>query len=784
MPESSPPPAEPCPACAAPLDVRGLEPWSPITCPSCRQPIRARRLFPPFTLLRPLGLGGMSRVFEARDSSLGRDLALKILHPNLRRDDRRLRQFEREAHITASISHPNVVKVYTAGRDQDQFYIAMELVDGGSLDDKIRAQGRLPEAWVLDLAEQVALGLKAASDVGLIHRDIKPGNILLSAQGTPKIVDFGLAVFTRDGVDDSEIWATPFYVPPETLHGEPEDFRSDIYALGATLYHALMGKPPFNCENSSLSELKVLKSKPADLKEAFGSLSQETAAVLARSLKRNPSDRYASYDEFLDHLRYARRRLRRGGRGAPWPNRRRHPAAQWAAILAAAALAATGLAKLAANRRPPPSSATLLAEPNAPANPNTSTVSAKFLAARETLCSLDFPNARSQFAALAADPATPQPTRNWAHYNAALAALLAADLPAARQNFAALRSPFPADPPDQEVATFFAKSAATLDRDDPVPPSHASDCPPDSTQAIGLLAAGLKNWHLGDFPSAASFLRAFASSTPPRSAAWVDRYKQLAQPYLDDIKVIDALPPLPLSESSPDEARAQLLRARSLAASLTLPGAAQAAAATRLADLEAALRQSETTLSTQAAAALQAQVAAEFQALAQAETEVAPLGRKLAFDEATAHLRQIKPSTPLAQAAHADLLRWWEDAASFLDSLAHDLATPIDGMVERSPGPFLRGQLSSAPDGLKVKPPSGPESSLPLAACSPASLAALAERLLDRLPDSDQYYRRRELLVAFALQSGLKNYAQLVGRALALEYPPFRARWARLAPGL
>ncbi|MDB6070717.1 MAG: serine/threonine protein kinase active-site signature, partial [Verrucomicrobiales bacterium] len=313
------PSAEPCPACGVLMDVTGLEPWSSVECPACSETVRVRRSFHHFTITREVGLGGMSRVFGARDESLGRDLALKILNPGLSQDDKRLRQFEREAQITASIGHPNVVKVYTAGRDQDYFYIAMELVEGGSLDDRIRKNGRLEEAWVLELAEQVVLGLKAAEDAGLIHRDIKPGNILLSSEGTPKIVDFGLAVFSRDGVHDSEIWATPYYVPPETLHGEPEDFRSDIYALGSTLYHAMMGKPLFASDSNSLSELKALKSKPADMKEAATVLSAETVAMLGHTLRRRPAERYASYDEFLDHLRYARRRLRRGGRGAAWP---------------------------------------------------------------------------------------------------------------------------------------------------------------------------------------------------------------------------------------------------------------------------------------------------------------------------------------------------------------------------------------------------------------------------------------------------------------------------------
>ncbi len=763
------------------MDVTGLQPFAEVICAACEATVRVRATFHHYRLVREVGLGGMSRVFGAKDESLGRDLALKILHPGLSGDDKRLRQFENEARITASISHPNVVKVFTAGRDQGYFYMAMELVEGGSLDDRMRREGRLPEAWVLELAEQIVQGLKAASEAGLIHRDIKPGNILLSAAGTPKIVDFGLAVFARDGVEDAEIWATPFYVPPETLHGEAEDFRSDIYALGSSLYHALMGKPLFGKDTNSLSELKALKAKPADLKEAATVLGPETVALLSRTLKRKPAERYSSYDELLDHLRYARRRVRRGPRGAAWPGRQGLSPVQWTGLAAALALAGWGIFTWSGSRSSSaPEQGGLLTEAD-PSLGNDSTVSAKFLAAREALYAGEFNAAGSQFAALATDSATRQPTASWARYNAGLAALFTGDLPSAGKHFEfiTVAGPFSRSPADQELADFFVAHSGVLASGQPVPAAHLEQCPSDSTRAIGLLAAGLQNWHLGDLTGAITFLRAFGNSTPPRSAAWIDRYKKLAQPYLDDVKILDSLPTLPLTNPTPEEATAQLNRGRSLISGLTMPGAARAAAESRLTEIAAAIESMKEARRLAEAGVNETKATAELAELAKIEDTIAGLGKKLSFAEATAALRQFKPASTTAREAHADRLLWWENADSFLDVLTHDVLTPVEGTLAPLTGPALRGPITSNATGLRIKPAGAPEVNLPLTAFTPASLAALAERLLDRTADSDEYYRRRELLVCFASQSGLETYAKIAGRELARENPAFRARWLR-----
>ncbi|MEM7476098.1 MAG: protein kinase, partial [Planctomycetota bacterium] len=156
-----------CPVCAASLDVAGHGPFEAISCPVCSKRIRVRRNFDHFTILRKLGEGGMSLVFEAQDSKLDRLVALKILHPEFGGRGELSLQFEREAQLTAAISHPNVVKVYSFGMSQEYFYIAMELVEGASLEAIIDDQGKLPEKRVLEIAVQVSQGLRAANNEGL-----------------------------------------------------------------------------------------------------------------------------------------------------------------------------------------------------------------------------------------------------------------------------------------------------------------------------------------------------------------------------------------------------------------------------------------------------------------------------------------------------------------------------------------------------------------------------------------------------------------------------------------
>src|SRR5258707_583861 len=194
--------------------------------------MRVRRTFNHFELQEVLGSGGMGAVYLALDQNLHRPVALKLLREEHSKSPDLIASFEKEAAITASINHPHVVKVYSTGIDHGIFYIAMELVSKGSLEELMTLQGKVPESQVLEVGIQIAQGLNAAWQRGLIHRDVKPGNILFADAHNAKIVDFGLAVLQEHAnTEGSAIWGTPYYVAPEKLDPVPhEDFRSDMYS--------------------------------------------------------------------------------------------------------------------------------------------------------------------------------------------------------------------------------------------------------------------------------------------------------------------------------------------------------------------------------------------------------------------------------------------------------------------------------------------------------------------------------------------------------------------------
>jgi eukaryotic-like serine/threonine-protein kinase len=186
----------------------------------------------------------------------------------------------------------------------------MELIDHGSLDDLIESQGRLPEHQVLDVGIQIARGLRAAHRKGLIHRDVKPANILFVDEQAAKIGDFGIAAFaTHDPKSDRVIWGTPPYVAPERLWNQREDLRGDIYSLGATLFHAVAGKPPIDSSTNSATELRELKKHPLELRAIARDVSVRTARVLQRMIAPDPKQRFSFYDDLLAELDTARRAL-------------------------------------------------------------------------------------------------------------------------------------------------------------------------------------------------------------------------------------------------------------------------------------------------------------------------------------------------------------------------------------------------------------------------------------------------------------------------------------------
>jgi len=299
-----------CPACQNVIDVTGLEPGDTITCPHCRNEFPITRQFGNFLLERQLGAGGMGTVYFGRDVSLEREVAVKVLRPEMVSDQKFMATFLREAEITASLNHPNIVQVYAFGEHESVYYLVVEYISGGSLDDRITNLGRITELEGIEIGIAVARGLECALERGLIHRDIKPGNILFNANLTPKVVDFGLSLsFETTDHFDGEIWGTPYYVAPEKLERLPEDFRSDLYSLGATLFHAISGRPPYEGDDPNAVAMKHLSGTVVSLKAFVPDISDQTTFAVSKAMARNPDDRYASYGEFIAQLEDAKRRI-------------------------------------------------------------------------------------------------------------------------------------------------------------------------------------------------------------------------------------------------------------------------------------------------------------------------------------------------------------------------------------------------------------------------------------------------------------------------------------------
>jgi eukaryotic-like serine/threonine-protein kinase len=263
-----------------------------------------------YTLEEKIGEGGMGVVYRARHALLRRDTAVKLLLPD-RADPASIARFEKEVRLTCQLTHPNTIQVYDYGHTPDGiFYYAMEFLRGLNLHDLIARYGPQPEGRVIHILAQVCDSLAEAHALGLIHRDIKPGNILFNANNTPKVVDFGLSLtFETTDHFNGEIWGTPYYVAPEKLERLTEDFRSDLYSLGATLFHAISGRPPYEGEDPNDVAMKHLSGSVISLKAFVPDISDQTSYAVSKAMARQPNDRYESYAEFIEQLEDAKRRI-------------------------------------------------------------------------------------------------------------------------------------------------------------------------------------------------------------------------------------------------------------------------------------------------------------------------------------------------------------------------------------------------------------------------------------------------------------------------------------------
>ena len=223
-----------------------LAPLTTVPCNKCGHSIMMPMQLRQFELRSIIGSGGMGNVYRGWDVMLERLVAVKLMKKELSQDVKAMENFYREARACARLNHTNIIHIYTFDEWEGQQYLVMELADRGSLDARIEKLRMLPELDVLDIGIKIASALDMALKYDLLHRDIKPGNILFNADHEPKLVDFGLAQAAGAEQEAGDVtWGTPYYVAPEKIKREPETFLSDMYSLGATLYHAMTGHTPF-----------------------------------------------------------------------------------------------------------------------------------------------------------------------------------------------------------------------------------------------------------------------------------------------------------------------------------------------------------------------------------------------------------------------------------------------------------------------------------------------------------------------------------------------------------
>jgi eukaryotic-like serine/threonine-protein kinase len=302
-----------------------------------------------YRIERKLGAGGMADVYLAEDQELGRRVAIKILNGRHANDDQFIERFRREAKNAAALNHPNIVSIYDRGEAEDTYYIAMEYLDGRTLKELIVSRGAAPVNVAIEYARQILSALRFAHRHGIVHRDIKPHNVLVDGEGRVKVTDFGIArAGTSQMTEAGSIVGTAQYLSPEQARGGEVDPRSDLYSLGIVLYELLTGKTPFDGETPVEIAMKHLSQPPKPPSKLRRDVPPELDAVVLRALSKNPDDRYQNADEMEADLE-------RVARGRPVAATTMDSATQ--VMRTAPAAAAVGAATAATMIAPPPTAA-------------------------------------------------------------------------------------------------------------------------------------------------------------------------------------------------------------------------------------------------------------------------------------------------------------------------------------------------------------------------------------------------------------------------------------------
>ena len=267
--------------------------------------MKGQKISDRYQIIKSIGEGGMANVYLAYDTILDRNVAVKVLRGDLATDEKFVRRFQREALSASSLSNPNIVEVYDVGEDNGEYYIVMEYVEGKHLKNLLKKRGKLTVPEVVDIVLQITNGLSVAHDSYIIHRDIKPQNILILDNGLIKITDFGIAVAMNATqlTQTNSVMGSVHYLPPEQASGKGATLQSDIYSIGILMYELLTGKLPFKGDNAVEIALKHLKEPMPSIRDEIPDIPQSVENIILKATAKNPKNRYADAREMHEDLK-------------------------------------------------------------------------------------------------------------------------------------------------------------------------------------------------------------------------------------------------------------------------------------------------------------------------------------------------------------------------------------------------------------------------------------------------------------------------------------------------
>lgn len=269
--------------------------------------VKGQKINDRYQIIKTIGEGGMANVYLAYDTILDRNVAVKVLRGDLATDEKFVRRFQREALSASSLSHPNIVEVYDVGEDNESYYIVMEYIEGKQLKQLLKKRGKLTLNEVVDIMLQVTDGMSAAHDSYIIHRDIKPQNIMILENGLIKITDFGIAMALNSTqlTQTNSVMGSVHYLPPEQASGKGATIQSDVYSMGILMYELLTGELPFRGDNAVEIALKQIKEPIPSIREKIDSIPQSIENIIIKATAKNPKNRYADAREMYDDLKTA-----------------------------------------------------------------------------------------------------------------------------------------------------------------------------------------------------------------------------------------------------------------------------------------------------------------------------------------------------------------------------------------------------------------------------------------------------------------------------------------------